>query len=392
MDVTNSVKNGQYSFTMPASNVAVTATFKEKLYSVWTQTVDHGSITASPNTNVKAGTPVTIKVKPDPGYKLEKITYNDNNGQEQTINIPAAGDITFTMPAYSVTFTAHFKDVRPSYAVEVAQNITGGTISANPTSANAGDTVSLSAIPSDGYIFVNFEVKDASNNSVTVDENNQFTMPKSNVKVTATFKEKPKNVYPISVEPTKNGSVSVKASATNGEEVTVSVNPDEYYELASLTYNEKSITKDDQGNYKFTMPEEPVSIAASFKQKEITGPQKGEIAMPSDGELVKITNKQTGLDLKIFKRDSNSRPLEGGEFTLKKTEKDYTTKDATFEEIKGISSSDGKLVFKDGEGNEKTLALQTGYYVLEETKSPSGYKKLKLLGRFMYMKIKKLTN
>ncbi|WP_304064857.1 SpaA isopeptide-forming pilin-related protein [Finegoldia magna] len=373
VDVTSKVADGKYSFTMPASNVAVSATFKAKLYSVWTQTVDHGSITASPNSNLKAGDKVTITVKPETGYKLEKITYNDNNGDEQTLALDQNNQ--FTMPAYSMALTAHFVDERPSYEVQVAQNITGGTITANPTSAKAGYTVSLSATPSDGYLLDKFEVKDASNNPVTVNENNQFTMPKSNVTVTAIFKEKPKNVYPISIEPSQNGSVGVAASATNGEEVTVSVNPNDYYELASLTYNGNPITKDAQGNYKFTMPDQPVSIAASFKEKEITGPKEGEIAIPSDGELLKITNKQTGLDLKIFKRDSNSRPLEGGKFTLKKTDENYKTEDTTFTKIDGISGKDGKLVFTDKNGEEQTLALQPGYYVLEETESPSGYKK-----------------
>ena len=377
VDKTNSVENGQYSFTMPASNVAVSATFKAKLYSVWTQTVEHGSITARPNSNLKAGDTVTITVSPESGYKLEKITYNDNNAKEQTITPPAAGDITFIMPAYSVALTAHFVDDRASYNVEVTQPQTGGSISANPTSAKEGDTVSLSATPSEGYLLDKFVVTYGNGQTVEVNENNQFTMPNSKVTVTATFKEKPKNVYPISVEPSQNGSVSVKASATNGEEVTVSVNPDEYYELASLTYNGQAINKDAQGNYKFKMPDQPVSISASFKQKEITGPQDDEIEIPKEGsEFVKITNKQTGLDLKIFKRDSNSRPLEGGKFTLKKTTDDkYTTVDTTFKEIKGISGTDGKLVFTDKNGKEQTLALQPGYYLLEETESPSGYKK-----------------
>lgn len=374
-DVTSQVSNGKYSFPMPASNVAVSATFKEKLYSIWTQTVDHGSISASLNSNLKAGDTVTITAKPESGYKLEKITYNDNKGQEQTISLPAAGDITFTMPAYSVTFTAHFVDARPSYDVIVTQPQKGGTISANPTSAKKGDTISLSANPDNGYLLKNFVVT-SNGQSITVDQNNQFIMPNSDVTVTATFKEKPKNVYPISIEPSQNGSVSVKASATNGEEVTVSVNPDDYYELASLTYNGQAINKDGQGNYKFKMPDQPVSISASFKQKEITGPQEGEIAIPSDGKLIKITNKQTGLDLKIFKRDSNSRPLEGGKFTLKKTtDENYTTEDTKFTKIDGISGKDGKLVFTDENGKEQTLALQPGYYVLEETDSPSGYKK-----------------
>ena len=374
VDVTNSVKNGKYSFKMPASNVAVSATFKEKLYSVWTQTVEHGSISANPNSNLKAGDKVTITANPESGYKLGEITYYDNKGQEQTLTLDENNQ--FAMPAYSVALTAHFVDALPSYKVEVTQPQKGGTISANPTSAKEGDTVSLSATPSEGYLLDKFEVKDASNNPVTVDENNQFTMPNSKVTVTATFKEKPKNVYPISVEPTQNGSVSVKASATNGDTVTVSVNPNEYYELDTLTVTDKNGTPVQVNGLEFTMPESAVNISATFKVKEITEPQEGEILIPKDGELIKITNKQTGLDLKIFKRDSNSRPLEGGKFTLKKTTDDkYTTVDTTFKAINGISGKDGKLVFKDGEGNEQTLALQPGYYILEETESPSGYKK-----------------
>ena len=372
VDVTSKVENGQYSFSMPASNVAVTATFKEKSYSVWAQTVEHGSISADPNKGLKAGDKVTITSKPEDGYKLGKITYNDKNGKEQTLTLDENNQ--FTMPAYSVALTAHFKDVRQSYKVEVTQ-AQGGTITANPTSAKAGETVSLSATPSEGYLLDKFVVKDASENEITLDENNQFTMPNTDVKVTATFRDKPKNVYPISVEPSQNGSVGVAASAKNGDIVTVTVNPNEYYELASLTYNGNPMEKDAQGNYKFTMPDQAVSISASFKEKEIKGPQEGEIAIPSDGELIKITNKQTGLDLKIFKRDSNSRPLEGGEFTLKKTQADYKTEDDTFTPMDGISSKDGKLVFTDKNGNEQTLALRPGYYVLEETKSPSGYKK-----------------
>ena len=375
VDVTNSVKNGQYSFTMPAGNVAVSATFKEKSYSVWTQTVDHGSITASPNKGLKEGNKVTITATPETGYKLEKITYYDNKGQEQTITPPTSGAITFTMPAYSVALTAHFVDDRQSYDVIVNQPQTGGKITANPTSAKEGDTVSLSATPSEGYLLDKFKVTYGNEQTVDVIENNQFKMPNSKVTVTATFKEKPKNVYPITVEPSQNGSVSVKASETNGKEVAVSVNPNEYYELASLTYNGQAIKKDAQGKYTFKMPAEAVSIVASFKQKEITGPQEGEILIPKEGELIKITNKQTGLDLKIFKRDSNSRPLEGGKFTLKKTKEDYKTEDPIFDKIEGISSTDGKLVFKDKNGKEQTLALQPGYYVLEETESPSGYKK-----------------
>lgn len=64
---------------------------------------------------------------------------------------------------------------------------TNGTISATPTSAAAqGATVTLTATPDAGYEFSAWVVKDASGNTVEVTDN-KFTMPSSNVTISATF-------------------------------------------------------------------------------------------------------------------------------------------------------------------------------------------------------------
>ena len=54
------------------------------------------------------------------------------------------------------------------------------------TSAFMGDVITLTATPDSGYCLGSWTVKDASNNNSTV-TNNQFTMPDSNVTVSATF-------------------------------------------------------------------------------------------------------------------------------------------------------------------------------------------------------------
>ena len=373
VDKTNSVENGQYSFYMPASDVEVSATFrkKQKQYDVVIATLYNGKITPNKK-KANAGDIITLTIEPALGYELTTLKYEDEYLEEHNIDMQSK---SFVMPASDVFVQATFtKKAEPKTKHKIYTNPNGkGRIKVDKTEAVEGEKVTFTLIPEEGNTITGLSVR-SGNGQVNIVDGNSFIMPNEDVTINATFK--PGNVYPITVEPSQNGSVSVKASATNGEEVTVSVNPDNYYELESLTYNGNSITKDAQGNYKFTMPNKAVSISASFKQKEITEPQEGEIAIPSDGELIKITNKQTGLDLKIFKRDSNSRPLEGGKFTLKKTTDDkYTTEDTTFTKIDGISGKDGKLVFTDNNGKQQTLALEPGYYLLEETESPSGYKK-----------------
>ena len=67
-----------------------------------------------------------------------------------------------------------------------AGTVTGGTFSASAASASAGTVITLTANPSRGYEFGSWTVTDASSNPVSV-SNNQFTMPASNVTVSATF-------------------------------------------------------------------------------------------------------------------------------------------------------------------------------------------------------------
>ena len=74
------------------------------------------------------------------------------------------------------------------YTVTIASTITNGTVTTNKTSAVAGDTIKLTATPADGYALDSFSVTDANTNAITV-TNGAFTMPASNVTVSATFKE-----------------------------------------------------------------------------------------------------------------------------------------------------------------------------------------------------------
>ncbi|MFQ9968235.1 MAG: SpaA isopeptide-forming pilin-related protein, partial [Peptoniphilus sp.] len=378
-DVTNKVVDGKYSFKMPASDVAVSATFRKKptQYSVQIATLYDGNKITPNKKWANAGEIITLTIEPAADYELTSLKYTVVvEGEEEEHNIDMQSK-SFVMPASDIFVQATFtKKAEPKTKHKINTKANGnGSIKVDKTEEVKGEKVTFKLIPEEGNTITSLSVKTGSG-KVDIVDGNSFIMPDEDVTINATFKPISQNVYPITVEPSKNGKVSVKAIATSGEEVTVSVNPNDYYELDTLTVTDINGTPVQVNGLRFTMPESAVNISATFKVKEIKGPQEGEIAIPSDGELIKITNKQTGLDLKIFKRDSNSRPLEGGKFTLKKTTDDkYTTEDTTFTKIDGISGKDGKLVFTDNNGKQQTLALEPGYYLLEETESPSGYKK-----------------
>ena len=68
---------------------------------------DNGSVSVSPK-NASQGSTVTVKVTPDSGYVVDRVTVTDNRGNEVKLTQKGVGTYTFTMPAGQVTVTAAF--------------------------------------------------------------------------------------------------------------------------------------------------------------------------------------------------------------------------------------------------------------------------------------------
>ena len=79
-------------------------------------TAENGSVTVSPK-NATKGSTVTVTVKPDDGYQLDKLTVADAKGGTISVTDKGNGKYTFTMPASKVTVTPIF--------VKIAQQPTG---------------------------------------------------------------------------------------------------------------------------------------------------------------------------------------------------------------------------------------------------------------------------
>lgn len=254
-------------------------------------------------------------------------------------------------------------------------NIDHGSVTPDKTKVSAGETVNLTVTPDNGYEIDELYYRDGLSVEKHPIINNSFVMPESDVVIYATFKQKTDAGFNVNVDPNiKNGKIiATPPTAKEGEKVTLTITPNDGYELQNISItdgfgNPVELSHDNS----FTMPKSNVNVTATFNKPEDT-PSEGEIVIPSDG-FAQITNKQTGLDLKIYKKASNSgNKLEGALFTIKKTDENFQNPDTVFGTVKGKSNADGLVEFKDKDDNP--LRLPVGYYLIEETAAPLGYRK-----------------
>ena len=190
----------------------------------------------------------------------------------ETLTIPE--DATLTIPDGTTltigqggTLTGNVNGNPVIYAVTVLTD-GNGTASASEIYATANDTVTLTATPNSGYHFERWEVVSG---GVTV-ENNAFTMPAQPVTVKAIFDRNSSgsSSYTITTPDAEHGTVAASPSrASSGTTVTITVTPDEGYELGELIVtdangDEVDLTRESATKYTFEMPRSRVTVAASF--------------------------------------------------------------------------------------------------------------------------------
>ncbi|WP_144063820.1 hypothetical protein [Fibrobacter sp. UWR2] len=97
-------------------------------------------------------------------------------------------------PNDDLDLTVTLIDATTSHSVRIAENIVGGTIESDPTSATVREWIHLTATPNDGYLLSSVDVTDSLGNSVEVENGkwyseNQagFYMPAMYVTVSPTF-------------------------------------------------------------------------------------------------------------------------------------------------------------------------------------------------------------
>lgn len=176
---------------MDDSEVA-TASYTINLpYSITAQAWGTGGTVTASASSATTGTEITITITPDNGYELDELMVVDNEMTDIDHTPGAtANTFVFTMPSAPVSIIATFKQ-STAYTVTVNQDIEHGTVTATPTSAYAGDTITVTVTPDNYYSFGQLYVMNGNNAIPTTASQTTnvytFTMPAANVSVSATF-------------------------------------------------------------------------------------------------------------------------------------------------------------------------------------------------------------
>ena len=218
------IENGQFS--MPASDVTITATFKLKDYTITLLGGQPAHATVTVPATAHLGEEVTVTVEPDPGYEVEEMRYaftaapEGTGGQGVHVDYPIENG-KFTMPAADVTISVTIKKI--DYTITVAE-MQNGTVEA-PSTATVGDEVTLTVAPAEGYELETLTCTTEGGEPVEI-ENYKFTMPAANVTINATFKETVVEYHYSVVEEVKCTVVDASGFASEGQTITMRVVPD----------------------------------------------------------------------------------------------------------------------------------------------------------------------
>lgn len=146
-------------------------------------------------------------------YSNTQLLANTDNTAEGAAASPLT---TGSFPTGDGENVYKYISIAPLYTVTV-ENYGNGTAEADKTSAAVGETITLTATPSSGYHFKEWQSSD-----VTI-SGNTFTMPEKNVTVTAIFEADETRAYTVTFD--ANGGIVTPANATTGADGTLASLP-----------------------------------------------------------------------------------------------------------------------------------------------------------------------
>ena len=176
---------------------------------------------------------------------------NDSIQEDEEIGISSG--------IYEYTISAVWADIH-TITVDQPEH---GSIRANKSEAIEGERVRLTATPEECYRLHHFTVTDGNGQTVNVNNNSYFYMPDADVTVSATWVQE----HMITVSCGSNGTASAdKDIAVEGETVTVTVQPDDNYEIDTIKVTDSEDSEIDvSDDHSFGMPDSDVIVTVSFK-------------------------------------------------------------------------------------------------------------------------------
>ena len=283
----NTAKTDEYTFTMPDADVRVETVFA---YDTANGEADvYGESTAGGTVSAVGGqlsNNYTITLTPQNGYEVSDGTYclqlTDSAASPKTVEVKKAdmeesGDsFTYTMDKTQYTLPvkayAVFQKKEGTRAITCVDG-TGGTVTADASTAMPKDEITIAAVPATGYRLAELRVeaggKEITTTKAKEAESYTFTMPDADVTITASY-------VPIQVIVTSNAGGQVSYTVNDGI-MNFRITPE-----AGYTVSETPVFTDKNGNtvaaqkikqnsfeYELAITEsiEPISVNILFRKQ-----------------------------------------------------------------------------------------------------------------------------
>jgi len=239
------------TFTMPASNVSITANFSLNSWKVETVAKESSWGTVTGAGTYSYGSPVTLTASNNKGYEFEEWVVIEG---DVTLKITGT-TATFTMPDNAVKVQATFKQSLFNVTIKNVPS-EGGSVTGNG-SHQYGSTVTLTAKPNTGYKFSGWEVEDGGVElSKPTDTTTTFTMPTNDVTIKANF-----TIITYKLTVNKDGPVSAEYKGNYNKKISITAPTVEY----TVTYDGNGGTS-------------PAAVKATYSFSSWGTPSKGTLS------------------------------------------------------------------------------------------------------------------
>ncbi len=265
-----------------------TATWKANTYKVsFKANGGEGEMADQPFTYDEAAKALTANAFTRTGYTYKGWnTKADGSGTayedgQEVKNLTSKADDTVTLYAQWEVIT---------YAI--SYDLDGGTVDGeNPTEYTAESTFTLLNPTKEGYDFTGWTGTGLDKPTMTVVVAKGSTGDRA-YKATWELKQ-----YAVTIETTENGTVEASTlTPKHGEQVVITVTPDEGCKLVSLTVNGEDVTEQVvDGKYTIESVTADVTVTAVFAMTLIAGDVNGDGTV-GIGDIVAVTNVMAGIE------------------------------------------------------------------------------------------------
>ncbi|MCR4655823.1 MAG: InlB B-repeat-containing protein [Lachnospiraceae bacterium] len=271
------------TLVMPGASISVSAAFRPVKINTAVSPIGAGTVRMSALGNV-----VSLSAVPIDGYRFERWSLND--GSDIVLKDVENSSVTFLLGHKDATLTAVFR--REEYHRITMNCEGGGSVTASPSSARKGETVTLKALPQAGYELKEYRL--ISGDVVLAEpymDSYSFLMGQEDLIITAVFAPRK---YQVKLSSDGHGTAYANADTITGssEDGSVSVpygsavsliaSPDSGYAFKKWTLSGTAVKQAASVRTTFMMPANDVAVKAIFEANKVPSDHY-TITIQSDG-------------------------------------------------------------------------------------------------------------